>query len=244
MRVLIGPDAGREVSAEDVPRLYAAPASHSSPSSSKVTGCSDGAWLRVNMVATLDGAAQGSDGRSGGINNAVDKQVFSALRRMADCVIVGAGTARTEGYRPARAPIVVVSRSGEVPELLRGAEPGRVLLATSASSPGLAEARSLLGEEHVLLCGDDAVDPVALRTALVGRGWTELLSEGGPQLLRDLLAAGVADEVCLTVVPRMIAGDHLRILAGAPVDLSLEPALLLEEDGTLLGRWFVRRLGD
>ena len=56
-------------------------------------------WLRVNMVSTVDGAATGPDGRSGGINNAADKRVFDTLRRLCDAVVVGAGTARDEGYR-------------------------------------------------------------------------------------------------------------------------------------------------
>src|SRR5690606_1524857 len=112
--------------------------------------------------------------------------------------------------------------------------------ATTDRSPGLAEARALLGEEHVLVLGSASVDLVRLRAALVARGWTALLSEGGPRLLRDLLDAGVADELCLTLVPRLIAGEHLPITHGPPVDVPLEPLLLLEQDGTLLGRWAVR----
>ena len=81
-------------------------------------------WLRLNFVSTVDGAAQGSDGKSGGINNAADKAVFDTLRGLADAVVVGAGTARAEGYRPAAVPIVVVTRSGDVPPLLRGADAG------------------------------------------------------------------------------------------------------------------------
>ncbi len=216
----------RDPSDEELAALYAAPRLP---------------WLRVNMVSTLDGAAQGDDGQSGGINNAVDKRVFHALRRLADCVVVGAGTARTEGYGPADVPVVVVSRSGSVPETLRGAEPGRVVLATAASASGLAEARELLGADHVWTLGEETVDLVALRERLVARGWRSILGEGGPGLLRDLLAVGVVDELCLTWVPRLIAGDHLSITAGGPVDVPLEPLLLLEEDGTLLGRWAVRR---
>ncbi|WP_101523505.1 dihydrofolate reductase family protein [Nocardioides houyundeii] len=202
-------------------------------------GAPDGAWLRVNMVASLDGAAHGEEGRSGDINNAVDKRVFFALRRIADCVVVGAGTARAESYRPARVPIVVVSRSGVVPESLRGAEPGKVLLATCEHAEGLAESRALLGEDNVLVLGTYSVNLVQLRSRLVARGWTQILSEGGPHLLHDLLAEGVADELCLTTVPRVISGEHPRIVHGPPIDVQLEPLLLLEEDGTLLGRWLV-----
>ncbi len=226
MRALIGPEgSSRDLTDDDdLARLYAAPRTP---------------WLRVNMVSTLDGAATGSDGRSGGINDDADHRVFDTLRRLADCIVVGAGTARAEGYRPARAPLVLVSRSGEVPELLRGAEPGRVRLATTVTSPGLAEARDVLGDEHVWVLGTETVDLVALRERLAAQGWRELLSEGGPGLLRDLLAAGVVDELCLTTVPRLLAGTGPRITAGEPVDVRLEPTLLLEHEGTLLGRWRV-----
>ena len=198
-------------------------------------------WLRVNMVASLDGAATGTDGRTGSINNAADKRVFDHLRATADAVLVGAGTARAEGYGPDRVPIVVVSRSAQVPVGLTRASPGLVLLATTASSPGLAEAQGILGDEHVLVTGDRHVDLAVLLEQLHGRGLRNLLSEGGPTLLRDMLAAGVVDELCLTTVPRMVGGSHLRITAGAPVDVPLRLGLLLEQDGTLLGRWFVER---
>lgn len=71
----------------------------------------EGPWLRVNMVATLDGSAQGPDGRTGSINNEVDVAVFQQLRRTADVILVGAGTARAEEYGPAATPIAVVGHS-------------------------------------------------------------------------------------------------------------------------------------
>jgi riboflavin biosynthesis pyrimidine reductase len=197
-------------------------------------------WLRVNFVSTLDGAAQGSDGLSGTINNAADKRVFDALRARADCLVVGAGTLRSEEYDVPRVPLVVVSRSADLPPTLRDAPPGRVLVATVASSDGLEQAREALGEDNVLVLGDDEIDLARLKAELAGRGWTEQLCEGGPSLFADLLAAGVVDELCLTVVPLITGGDAVRIATGAEVDVELRPALLLEQDGTLLGRWLVR----
>jgi riboflavin biosynthesis pyrimidine reductase len=227
VRVLIDAVGGRtgEVTEDDIAALYAAPRLP---------------WLRVNMVSTVDGAANGSSGKSGSINNAADAAVFHALRAECDAVVVGAGTARTEEYGTADVPIVLVSHRGLVPEKLQGAEPGRVLLATSASSPGLAAARELLGEDHVLLAGETEVDLAAMKAQLVERGLRDLLSEGGPSLLRDLLASGAADELTLTWVPRVIGGVHPRIVMGETVEKDLDLALLLEVDGTLLGRWLVR----
>ena len=148
MRTLAGPEG-------DLREVYAAPRTP---------------WLRVNMVSSIDGAATGDSGLTASINNAVDKRVFDLLRELSDAVIVGAGTARAEGYSPLGKPTVVVSRSGSVPR--RCATPGR---AGSSWPPaphaaGLAEAREILGYEHVLVLGSHRVDLVALKAALVDRG--------------------------------------------------------------------------
>jgi riboflavin biosynthesis pyrimidine reductase len=198
-------------------------------------------WLRVNMVSTLDGAANGDSGKSGSINNEADKRVFHALRAQADAVVVGAGTARTERYRVTDVPLVVVSHRGLVPEQLRDAPPGKVLLVTCADSLGLDECRGTLGPDQVIVVGEAHVDLAAMKAALVERGLHDLLCEGGPHLLRDLLDAGAVDELCLTWVPRVIGGVHPRILAGAPVDVAMRLGVLLEEDDTLIGRWLVER---
>jgi len=198
-------------------------------------------WLRVNFVSTVDGAAHGPDGLSKSINNPADKRVFDLLRRHADCLVVGAGTLRDEGYRVPRLPLVVVSRTAQVPPTLREAPPGRVLMATGAAAAGLGEARERLGQDGVLVLGEREPDLAALKSALAERGWVDQLSEGGPRLFAGMLAAGIVDELCHTVVPRLIGGSHARITAGQDVDVSLRPAVLLEEDGTLLGRWLVDR---
>jgi len=217
-----------DLSDDDLAEAYAPP---SSP------------WLRVNFVSTVDGAAQGGDGLSKSINNDADKRVFDTLRRRADCLVVGAGTLRAEGYDVPRVPLVVVSRSADVPPTLRGAPRGRILMATVASADGLAAAREELGEDNVLVLGEEEIDLGLLKATLADRGWSEQLCEGGPSLFADLLAAGVVDELCWTVVPRLAGGDAVRIATGAEVDVALRPALLLEQDGTLLGRWLVQDAG-
>ncbi|HET7196547.1 MAG TPA: dihydrofolate reductase family protein [Nocardioides sp.] len=228
MRVLIGDTAragqdGR-LGMDDLESLYAAP---STP------------WLRVNMVSTLDGAVTGESGRSGAISNDVDRRVFDLLRTLADVVVVGAGTARVEGYRPADLPIVVVSRSGRLPEKLRDVEPGRVILATCQHAPELTETRKLMPAGDILLLGSHRVDLPAMRRRLEERGFRHILCEGGPHLLRDLLDQGVVDELDATVVPRLVSGLHPRVTDGPPIDVPLRLSTLLEESGTLLGRWLV-----
>ncbi len=217
-----------------------------------------GPWLRCNMVASLDGAATGADGRSGSINDPADHIVFDVLRASADAVVVGAGTVRAEGYPPLSVapallalrrerglddtlPLVVVSNRGEVPPTLAGHADGSVLLAVPGRSDGLDAARASLGDEQVIVCGPDRVDLRSLVAQLHDRGLTRLLTEGGPGLLGSLLAEGLVDELCFTVAPRVVGGDHRRPVGAAGIPTELDLALLVEQDGTLMGRWLTRR---
>lgn len=227
VRVLIGEGAGgEELSDDDLRQLYAVPQTP---------------WLRVNMVSTVDGSATGESGRSGSINNEADHRVFGLLRSMADVIVVGAGTARAEEYGPADTPIVLVSRKAQVPETLQDAPAGSVYLATCERSDGIDTARAVLGEEHVLTLGTHRVDLPLLKQTLADRGWTHQLCEGGPHLLRDLVHQGAADELTATTVPRLVAGSNKRITEGATVDAELTLTLLLEDHGTLFGRWALPR---
>ncbi len=199
-------------------------------------------WLSLNFVATADGAAQGSDGKSGSINNEADNRVFHALRELADVLIVGAGTVRVEGYRPNPKPLVVVTRSAGLPPTLLEGDISNLYLATGAEAPGLDKAREVLGD-RVLVLGDFSPDLVALRRTLEDAGFESLLCEGGPHLASDLLAAGLVDELCSTVVPTLVGGAHLRIAEGPVLDVPLRLHSLLESDSTLLARWFVASEG-
>jgi riboflavin biosynthesis pyrimidine reductase len=143
--------------------------------------------------------------------------------------------------RPAHPTTAVVSRSGGVPPRLSQArqESGEVLLITcrGAGPDVLDLARRTLGEDHVIVEGDATVDLGAAVQALAARGLPRIVCEGGPHLMGDLTASGRLDELCLTIAPTLVAGDHPRITAGAPVTTDLVPTLLIESEGTLLGRW-------
>ena len=218
-------------------------------------------WVRANFVSTLDGAVTGADGRSGSINTGADRAVFSLLRALSDVIVAGAQTARAEEYRRARTapawrgarrpdqrphPVVaVVSRSAKLPPTLL--EPcddaGEVLLLTcrAAGADALARAREALGGDRVVVFDGDHVAPADALRELAGRGLHRVLCEGGPHLLHDMVAADLLDELCLTLAPRLVAGDHLRLLAGAPLDRGFAPRLVVESEGTLAGRWQRRR---
>ncbi len=207
-------------------------------------------WLRANFISTLDGASAGKDGLSGTINTAADGMVFAMLRRLSDVVVVGAGTVRAEGYSVLRehdrtAPVLaVVSNTGRLPDkILHSTAPrGSVLLITCASADptAIAAAHEAIGDECVITTGTDGVDLVAARHVLEDRGHRQILTEGGPHLLGSMLAAGVVDELALSWAPTIVAGSQPRIIQGEDLAVRLSPLLLMEQDGTLLGRWRVR----
>ncbi len=246
MRVLLDPrrpaTPGR-VTASELADLYAFPPARR--------------WVRSNFVSTLDGAGVGADGRSGSINTPPDNRVFALQRDLCDAVLVGSGTARAEGYqritptrrRPAPPALVVVSGSGRVPEGLLSPVEGRgaALLVTCAAAgrAALDGARAALGAAAVVVAGGDRVDLPAALDALADRGLRHVLCEGGPTLLGAALSAGVVDELALSLVPVVVGGDSTRItsgaLLGAPDGIRLTPRLLVQEAGTLLGLWRVRR---
>lgn len=194
----------------------------------------DGRTVRANFVSTVDGSAVGQDGRSGSINTAPDRQTFGRQRALADVVLVGAGTARAEGYGPARLPIAVVSRAGRLPQSLEAPRRARTILVTCAAS-------GRTPSEDVWVCGTDEVDLGATLDRLAEAGMPRVLCEGGPRLFASLLAGGLVDEVASTVSPLLVGGDGTRMTNGPFVDVPLELRHLLEEDGTLLALWRVRR---
>ncbi|MFE1249625.1 pyrimidine reductase family protein [Streptomyces sp. NPDC058735] len=241
--------AGREWSPAELAAAYAYP----------VPG-SEGPvpFLRANMVSTLDGAAQ-HDGRSQPISCAADMRIFGTLRALADLVVVGAQTVRQEGYRPARAraefaalreaagqapaPAIAVVTAGldldfSLPLFTSPLVPTLILTGAQAAPDRVAAAER--AGARVVTAGDGlAVDPARAVRALAALGHTRLLTEGGPRLLGQMVAAGVLDELCLTVSPMLTAGDAQRIAGGPAVNVPRRFSLLslLEEDGFLFTRY-------
>lgn len=210
-------DDTHELGDEELRALYAFP---------------DVPWLRVNFVTTLDGSGVGPDGLTGSINTPPDNRVFALNRDLPDCVLVGSGTARSEGYEPGDVPIVVVSGRGVLPPTLDQGG-GRLVLATCAASGREPSA-------DVWVCGTDTVDLTAAKRRLAAEGMYRILCEGGPTLHSDLLAAHLVDDLALTIVPKLAGGSGKRITKGDPLTLDAAPVHLLEEGGALLGLWRFR----
>jgi riboflavin biosynthesis pyrimidine reductase len=218
---------------------------------------SPGAWVRANMVGSLDGAAV-VGGLSAGLSSPGDRRIFWALRALADVIVAGAGTARAEGYRPTRMkepwaslglragrsaapPLALVSQSLDLdpaaPLIADAPADARTIIITSQASP--ADRRAALAKvADVITAGEATVDFTAAFAALADRGLPRILCEGGPRLLSDITAAGLLDELCLTLSPVLAGPGPVRILAGGPLPARrMRLSQLLEEDGVLFARY-------
>ncbi|PZQ90647.1 MAG: pyrimidine reductase family protein [Leifsonia xyli] len=209
--------------------------------------------LRVNFVSSVDGAAT-RDGLSGGLGEAADRRYFELLRRVADVVLVGAGTVRAEGYGPLRVSAASAawrSANGLTPHpvfaIVSGAldldpdsrifteAPIRPVVVTTAGHDTRAFAE---WAEVIEVGAGDRIDAEAAVAALRARGLARILCEGGPTLFGTLLAADVVDELCITVEPSLEAGQARRIATGSlPQPRALELAHVLRAGSTLLLRY-------
>jgi 2,5-diamino-6-(ribosylamino)-4(3H)-pyrimidinone 5'-phosphate reductase len=194
------------------------------------------------MVASLDGKAS-VGGKAGAIGSQTDRTLMRSLRARVDAVMIGAGTLRAEKLRldvpedlaNARAsrglepqPLaVLVTTSGDVPlgANLVGSSPENLLIVTS---PEIPTERFVSLSSHVLVeivtkemstpGGDTGLDLGRALEALKGRhGVGVLLVEGGPALTHSLISSGLADELFLTLAPKILGGeasDGLTVVEG------------------------------
>ncbi|MCF8569701.1 dihydrofolate reductase family protein [Gordonia sp. HY002] len=240
-----------DITESDLARVFAFPAT-SAPT------------VRATMVASIDGAAT-IDGRSGILGGDGDQLVFHTMRRLADAIVVGAKTAILEGYGPAKSDddtppptLVLTSRSLDIPDDFTTAAAPNVLIATCASAPADARERLTAAGATLVDCGTDDVDPAALVAELASRGLNRIDIEGGPRLLASFAAAGVLDQLILTVSPTLALGDAPRIAHGAEVPLPDQElplpfrlprpmratTVLGDDDGFLYQLWETVRDGD
>lgn len=172
----------------------------------------------LNMIASSNGLAT-LDGLSGKLGGDEDRELFKTLRSIADFILVGLKTVLEERYNPPkldnelaafressgkdRLPrLVVASNSLEIdPEIpLFESELYSPILVTSESSP-LNKRQSLAKKYDIVLSGEERVDfREAINALTKGKGGI-ILVEGGPSINKQLVAADLFDELCITVSP-------------------------------------------
>ncbi|HEX6560744.1 MAG TPA: 2,5-diamino-6-(ribosylamino)-4(3H)-pyrimidinone 5'-phosphate reductase [Nitrososphaera sp.] len=172
--------------------------------------------VTVNAAMTIDGKIATASGDST-ISSKEDLKRVHRLRAGSDAVVVGISTVLVDdpqltvrlvrGRNPVR---VIVDSRGRIPsdsQLLRTAREIRTLVAASkqASAADIERIRETGAE--VTVAGDKAVDIKALFSKLEKKmGFKKILVEGGGELNWSVLSLGLADELILTIAPRVAGG--------------------------------------
>ncbi len=201
--------------------------------------------IRVNLIASIDGSAQGDDGTSASLSSRADRAVLGAIRAESDVVLVGAATLRQEGYlvpRTARLAVLTVSGDLASAELGDTTDADKVIVLGPPTARDRVAATLATPHRFIPLAADLDGRPRLgdALAALEQRGAPRIVSEGGPSLAAALIAAGLVGELCLSTSPRLTGGG-LPVLGGAPhpsLDARLA-GLLVDDAGGLYARWLL-----
>ena len=170
--------------------------------------------VTLKIASTLDGRIATATGDSRWVTGPEARALVHTLRDGVDAVLVGAGTARADDPRlTARLPggrdplRVVLDSRLRLPDELRLFRQRSAAPTLVAHASGRPPARPRRGVEY-LRCRSrrGRVDLADLLARLGQRGVTHLLVEGGGEVARSLLDAGLVDRLLLFLAPRLAAG--------------------------------------
>lgn len=186
-------------------------------------------WVRINVVTDALGHAVGPSGTSADLTGGADRALLLALRELADVVVLGGATVRAEPLSvPRGTPVVVVSRSANIPEsVVDRAGGGLTVLHHSSATPPP-------GAEGMVLA---RFTGSAILKALHSLGHRKIVVEGGLTVINQFVSAGVVTEWCQTVSP--IPGEQSAEVVVPTI--SGELTLMAHDDS---GFRYTRRLVD
>jgi len=182
-------------------------------------------YVIINMVSSLDGKVA-IEGKASRLGSETDRQTMRTLRSKADAVMIGAGTLRAErlslGLDDPAGPqplAVIATTSGNVPlesNLIAGERQEVLVVAPEDVTVRFSERRP-----RVLRVSKDLSSNIDLAETLkvLRTEYTVdlLLVEGGPKLSHSLISQNLADELFLTLAPKLlggIPGEGPTILSG------------------------------
>jgi riboflavin biosynthesis pyrimidine reductase len=152
-------------------------------------------WVRVNLVSDTLGNTVGDTGSSSDLSGLGDRATLSALRDLADVVVIGGATVRAEPDSiPRTGDVVIVSKSGDIPLTAIKRARGKVTVLHSRSG---AAPRATTGIVLAQFTGS------AIIAAVRKLGYARIVCEGGLTLIGKLLEAGLVDEWCQTLSPKL-----------------------------------------
>lgn len=206
-------------------------------------------WVIAKWAMTLDGKLAAHTGDSQWISGEESRAVVHQLRGRMDAIVVGRGTAEQDDplltARPAgaRTPTRIVLDSQAVlsldSQLVRTSSDAPVLVAAAANAP---DARCHALREAGVEVWQAPPEATSLRdrwAALLDelgrRRMTNILVEGGGQVLGALFDAGEIDEVHAFIASKVIGGSGPSPLAGAGFALMADAKVLRNAAVSQLG---------
>ncbi|MCG8450606.1 MAG: bifunctional diaminohydroxyphosphoribosylaminopyrimidine deaminase/5-amino-6-(5-phosphoribosylamino)uracil reductase RibD [Pirellulales bacterium] len=176
-------------------------------------------WVIAKWAMTLDGKLASRTGKSRWITGEASRALVHQLRGQVDAVLVGRGTAsaddplltaRPPGPRSATRIVLDSHASLSLQsKLMSTIEGAPVLVAVAAGAPqDRCDALAERGAEVLVVPGNDrAARLESLLDELGKRHMTNLLVEGGAEVLGTFLDRQEIDEVHAFVAPKLIGGE-------------------------------------
>lgn len=176
-------------------------------------------FVTVKVAQSLDGKIAAKTGDSKWISSGDSRRYVHELRRMADAVMVGANTVRRDD------PLLL---SGS-----RGKQPVRVIVSGRSGLPSGAKIFSDSHKAPVIVVkpagrSGEKVDLSKLLTALAKRDITNILVEGGGELIAGLVEENLVDRFLVFIAPKIIGGrDAKTAVEGSGIE-KIKDALKLK----------------
>lgn len=197
-------------------------------------------WVHAKWAMTLDGKIATSTGESQWITGETARQRVHQLRGRMDAILIGRGTLLADDplltVRPKglRTPVrVVLTYSGDgMPttcRLLQTTDEATVLVLTHEDAVKKLEPWAEQGAQIVGLRATREDFPWAVLRNLGQRGMTNVLLEGGGDLLGSFLQANLLHEVHAFIAPKIVGGATAATPVGGRGIPLLADALMVED---------------
>ncbi|MFZ9105055.1 MAG: dihydrofolate reductase family protein [Pontimonas sp.] len=169
--------------------------------------------VRLSLISSPSGRLVGADGTSTSLSNPVDRAILLTQRRLADAVVCGAQTMRSELVPiPSHAPLVVLSSSGDLRDhkvTEASFRAGGVMILTGPSPQ--SDPRSFFPEgvaSHSEVGHSEKMSAEDILGVLSDLSYHHILVEGGRSVAEAFAHTGVLDEVCMTLTGPPLSENH------------------------------------
>jgi diaminohydroxyphosphoribosylaminopyrimidine deaminase/5-amino-6-(5-phosphoribosylamino)uracil reductase len=172
-------------------------------------------YILSKWAMTLDGKIATHTGDSKWISSVASRKWLHQLRDEYPAILIGANTAlrddptlRGTKLRPVRIILDTYARVPIDAKVVKTAKEQRTILAVSASAP--EEKLRLLRRAGVEVIQLEILDLRILLEELARSGITKILVEGGGEVHASIFEAGLSDEVCIFIAPKITGGADAR----------------------------------